>query len=119
MIMPADLPTLQRSPMPRQRLSSTRRYGTSQTRSRSLRLDACELYDFGPFVDVLGDKLRELVGRVWWHRNGAEIGDPLPDVRVKHRCVGLLVERRDDLRRCTPRHAETDPAGRLVALEEA
>src|SRR5262249_54798967 len=28
--MPADLPTLQRSPMPRQRLSSTGRYGTSE-----------------------------------------------------------------------------------------
>src|SRR6516164_3517028 len=28
--MPADLPTLQRSPMPRQRLSSMRDYGTGQ-----------------------------------------------------------------------------------------
>ena len=34
--------------------------------------------------------------------DGAEISEPLLDIRVEHRCVGLLVERRDDLRRRGP-----------------
>src|SRR6266849_965622 len=86
---------------------------------RSLRLDARELDHLGPFVDIFGDELGELVRRVRRHRHGAEIGEPLLDVRVEHRRVGLLVERRDDLGRRALRAAETDPAGRLVALEEA
>src|SRR5262249_37150616 len=85
----------------------------------SLRLDARELDHLGPFVDVFGDELGELVGRVRRHRHGAEIGEPLLDVRVEHRRVGLLVERRDDLARRAPWNAETDPARRLVALEDA
>src|SRR6266581_1070487 len=86
---------------------------------RSLRLDARELDHLGPFVDIFGDELGELVRRVRRYRHGAEIGEPLLDVRVEHRRVGLLVERRNDLRRRAPWNAETDPARRLVALEEA
>ena len=85
----------------------------------SLRLDARELDHPGPFVDVFGDELGELVRRVRRHRDCAEISEPLLDVRVEHRRVGLSVERRDDLRRCALGDAETDPASRLVALEEA
>ena len=57
---------------------------------RSLRLDARELDHLGPFVDVFGDELGELVRRVRRHRHGAEISEPLLDVRVEHRRVGLL-----------------------------
>src|SRR6516162_6324976 len=85
----------------------------------SLRLDACELDHLGPFVDIFADELGELVRGVRGHRYRAEIGEPLLDVRIEHRRVGLLVERRDDLGRCAHGNAETDPAGRFVALEEA
>src|SRR5262249_48808792 len=50
-IMPADLPTLQRSPMPRQRLSSTERYGTSWP--KPLRLDADGLDHLRPLFSFL------------------------------------------------------------------
>src|SRR5712692_8252086 len=88
-------------------------------RSASLRLDARELDHLGPFVDIFGDELGELGRRARQNRYGAEISEPLLDVRVENRRVGLLVERRDDLRRRAPGDTETDPASRLVALEEA
>src|SRR5947208_9123016 len=43
----------------------------------SLRPDTCELDHLGPFVDVFGDELGELVRRVRGHRHRAEIGEPL------------------------------------------
>jgi hypothetical protein len=86
-----------------------------RTYPRSLRFYARELDHAGPFVDIFGNELGELVWRVRRHHHGAEISEPLLDVRVEHRRVGLLVERRDDLRRCTLGDAETDPASRLVA----
>src|SRR5262249_6952348 len=49
----------------------------------SVRLDARELDPLGPFVDIFGDELGELVRRVRRHRHGAEIGEPLLDVRVE------------------------------------
>src|SRR5262249_28128523 len=52
-IMPADLPTLQRSPMPRQRLSSTGDYGIStDSGSASLRLDVGRPDDRPPLIDL-------------------------------------------------------------------
>src|SRR5262249_36586351 len=84
----------------------------------SLRLDARELDHLRPLVDIFGDEPGELVRRIRRHSHGAEISEPLFDARIEHRRVGLLVERRDDLFRRALRHAETDPAGRLVALEE-
>src|ERR1700730_18926 len=85
----------------------------------SLRLDARELNYHGPFVDIFGYELGELVRRVRRHRHGAEVSEPFLDVRIEHRRIGLLVERRDNLRRRAVWNAETDPASRLVTFEEA
>src|SRR5262245_19464246 len=85
----------------------------------SLRLDAGELDHLGPFVDIFGDELGELVRRVRRHRHNAEISESLPDVRIEHRRVGLLVERSGDFRRRAFRNAETNPGSGLVTLEKA
>src|SRR5262249_19263935 len=85
----------------------------------SVRLDTSELDHLGPFVDIFGNEFGELVWRVRRYHHGAEFSEPLLDVRVEDRRVGLLVERRDDLRRRALGDPETDPASRLVALEEA
>src|SRR5262245_20469695 len=64
-IMPADLPTLQRSPMPRQRLSSMGRYGIS-TRQRmihSLRLDVEGPDHLAPLFGFLDDEPAKVCGR--------------------------------------------------------
>src|SRR5262245_45737242 len=86
---------------------------------RSLRFDTRELDHLGPFLDIFGDELGKLVRRVRWHRHYAKISEPLLDVRIEHRRVGLLVECRDDFGRRPLRDAETNPGSRLVALEEA
>jgi hypothetical protein len=84
-----------------------------------LRLDARELDHLGPFLDIFGDELRELVRRVRWHRHDAKSSEALLDVWIEHRRVGLLVECRDDFRRRALGSAETNPGSRLVALENA
>src|SRR6516165_5712470 len=58
-IMPADLPTLQRSPMPRQRLSSTEVMEYRQ-RSASLRLDVEGPDDLAPLFGFVGDELAKV-----------------------------------------------------------
>ena len=60
----------------------------------TLRFDTRELDHLGPFLDIFGDELGELVRRIGWHRDDAEISEPLLDVRIEHRRVGLLVEPR-------------------------
>src|SRR6516225_3792646 len=85
----------------------------------SLRFNARELDHLRPLLDVFSDEFGEIVRRVRRHRHSAEIGKSLLDVGVEHRRVGLLVERCDDLARCAPGDAETDPAGSLVAAEKA
>src|SRR5215813_6566015 len=55
-IMPADLPTLQRSPMPRQRLSSTGVTECAALQGPALfRLNVCRANDLAPLVDTCGD----------------------------------------------------------------
>src|SRR5215510_11363540 len=76
---------------------------------RSLRLDVRELDHLGPFFDIFGDELGKLARRVRWHRHNTEIGEPLLNVWVEDRRVGLFVERRNDLRRRAFRDAETNP----------
>src|SRR5215831_15221859 len=55
-IMPADLPTLQRSPMPRQRLSSTGRYGTSERTPDHSGLMPANWITFAHFSDSVATK---------------------------------------------------------------
>src|SRR5262249_45390146 len=97
--MPADLPTLQRSPMPRQRLSSTKDYGKSSRSSAetsSLRLDVGGPDHLAPFLGFLGDQLAELDRRSR-QRRAAEVGETGLHLRVVESRVDLLVELVDDL----------------------
>src|SRR5262249_21196120 len=65
-IMPADLPTLQRSPMPRQRLSSTDI--TEHSSECALRWrDVGRPDHVGPLLGLLGNELAEVGGRAWKH----------------------------------------------------
>src|SRR5262245_66556085 len=67
--MPAVLPTLQRSPMPRQRLSSTER-NVMECQAGSFRLDTRELDHLCPFFRFSRDISAEL-RRGEYHRYGA------------------------------------------------
>src|SRR5262249_18836515 len=79
-IMPADLPTLQRSPMPRQRLSSTDvteyRIGTAA----SVCLDVGRADHLGPFFGVCRDEARKLS-----RRSGENRITPVGDARLNRR----------------------------------
>src|SRR5262249_11276498 len=109
--MPADLPTLQRSPMPRQRLSSTKRYGKSSRSSAeasSLRLDVGGPDHLAPFLGFLCDQLAEL-GRRSRQRRAAEVSETGLHLRIVESRVDLLVEPVDDLGRRGLRCAEAVP----------
>src|SRR5215813_11444345 len=85
--MPADLPTLQRSPMPRQRLSLNGRYGISCPVRGSVRLDASELDHLRPLLGFVGDQLSKVGGRARQRRT----------TRIGKGCVDLVVELVNDL----------------------
>src|SRR5262249_39928883 len=93
--MPADLPTLQRSPMPRQRLSSTGDYGMS-ARLGSLRLDVGRSDDFRPFGNFCPDLESTLIGRIG-NRLEAKRCHALLDVRQHDNLDDLLIEQSEDL----------------------
>src|SRR5262249_27099645 len=91
--MPAGLLTLQRSPMLRQRLSST---AVMERQARSLRLDARELDHLGPFLGFGCNESAEL-GGAKNHWDGADIAEPRLDVRRSQPGIDLAVEPFDDL----------------------
>jgi hypothetical protein len=49
----------------------------------------------GPFFDIFGDELGELVGEFGSTATTPRLAKPLLDIRIEHRRVGLFVERRD------------------------
>src|SRR5262245_15258045 len=116
-IMPADLPTLQRSPMPRQRLSSTGFMEYPASEAASLRLDAGEFDHLGPLFGFVGNQLAE-VSRRSRQRHAAEVSETGLHLRVVESRVDLLVELLDDLGRRVPRNADAIPRCRLVARHE-
>src|SRR5215831_11841507 len=115
--MPAELPTLQRSSMPRQRLSST---GVTEYwigTAASVRLDARELDHLGPLFGFVGDELAELGRRACKHC-AAHVRKPRLQLRVGEAGIDLLVELVDHLNRRIPRHTDAVPDARLVARQE-
>src|SRR5215831_19847936 len=114
--MPADLPTLQRSPIPRQRLSSTERYGISVGILGSLRLDAGGLDHLGPLLGFVGDQLSKLSRRS--RQRHAEVSETDLHLGVGESRVDLLVELLDDLGWRVPGNADAVPRCRLVARQE-
>src|SRR5262249_20909589 len=117
MIMPADLPTLQRSPMPRQRLSSTDVTEYWIGTAVSVGLDVGGPDHLAPFVGFFGDQLAEL-GRRSRQRRAAEVSETGLHLRIGESRVDLFVELVDDLGRRGPWYAEAVPITHLVARQE-
>jgi hypothetical protein len=115
--MPADLPTLQRSPMPRQRLSSTAVMERGAETAGSIRLDACELHHLGPLLGFVGDELAEVGGRPDEHR-AAHVRKPRLQLRVGEGRVDLRVELRNDFGGRSLWCADAIPCARLVIGHE-
>src|SRR5215831_13181286 len=113
-IMPADLPTLQRSPMPRQRLSSTALMEHWAGIARSLCPDARELDHAAPLLNLGCHMVAELRGSEDFWRSG-DLRQPRLDGRVHQAGIDLAVEALDDLGWRTPWHADPSPYARLVA----
>src|SRR5262249_17276828 len=112
--MPADLPTLQRSPMPRQRLSSTDVTEYWIGTAVSVGLDVGGPDHLAAFVGFFGDQLAEL-GRRSRQRRAAEVSETGLHLRIGESRVDLFVELVDDLGRRGPRCAEAGPTARLVS----
>src|SRR5215831_4847319 len=112
--MPAELPTLQRSSMPRQRLSSTGFMEYPASEAASLRLDAAEFDHLGPLFGFVGDQLGEVSGRAR-KRRAAELSETGLHLRIVESRIDLLVELVDDLGRRGFRCAEAEPETRFVA----
>src|SRR5215472_16948152 len=91
--MPADLPTLQRSSMPRQRLSST---GFMEYVAWSFRLDVGPPDHICPFCRVVRDEFLEVGGRAAKHR-ASLLDKPGLDNRIGNSGVDLPVELFNDL----------------------
>src|SRR5262245_35723836 len=115
--MPADLPTLQRSPMPRQRLSSTERYGILDRVTASVCFDVRRPDHLAPHLGFLSDQLAEVSRRTRKHR-AAEIGEPRLHRGIGESHIDLLVECVDDLGGRVPGCAEAAPRARLKAWQE-
>src|SRR5262249_61865197 len=87
--MPADLPTLQRSRMPRQRLSST---GVTEYwigTAVSVRLDVGRPDHLGPLFGVICDELAEIGGRAD-KRRASKVGKPRLPLWIGAAAGGLL-----------------------------
>src|SRR5262249_46884963 len=113
-IMPADLPTLQRSPMPRQRLSST---GVTECGLASVRLRAGELHHLGPLLSFLGNQLFKVDGRTP-NYYAAQIGNAFSKLGISEARIDLRIKVIDDLRRCGFRCAEAEPVARFIPRHE-
>src|SRR5215831_2117874 len=113
--MPADLPTLQRSPMPRQRLSSTNAMEWRQWIAL-LRLEAGELDHLSPLLGFLCDKLAEVGGRAGKYFT-TQFGHSYLHRRIGEHRVDLPVEPLDNLCRGALRNADAEPAGHRIARD--
>src|SRR5262249_62291822 len=111
--MPADLPTLQRSPMPRQRLSSTDVTAYFAGVARSLRLDFGRPDHLAPLLGVVCDQLAE-VGRRAWKCGGAPLGKPRLHLGIGKGRVDLGVELRNDFGGRVLWRADAVPVARLL-----
>src|SRR5262245_28797857 len=112
--MPTELPTLQRSSMPRQRLSST---AVMERQPGSLRLDAGRLDHFGPFLGFVGDELAE-IGRRADKRRASKVGKPRLHLGIGEAGVDLLVELVEGFDRRAIGRADAVPGARLVTRQE-
>src|SRR6266699_7311439 len=114
--MPADLPTLQRSPMPRQRLSSTgfmeRRPGRAALLGHVGRSD-----HFAPLLRFVGNELSE-VRRRTHKRCATQVSKPRFRLGVGEYLIDLPVELVDDLGGRALWRAHAVPGARLVARHE-
>src|SRR5262245_57317207 len=115
--MPADLPTLQRSPMPRQRLSSTGITEYLIGTAISVRFDAHELHHLAPLLRFVGDELAE-VGRGAGKHRAAQLRKSRLHLGIVESRVDLLVELVDDFGRRGLRCAEAVPNTPLVPRQE-
>src|SRR5262249_48628915 len=108
--------TLQRSPMPRQRLSSA---GVTENplEDALLWLDVGRSDDLAPFLGFLGEELAEIRGR-HRQRHSAEVGQPGLYPWFRKGRVDFSVEPIDDFRRTVLGAAEADHKGRFVARQK-
>src|SRR5579871_4966874 len=83
----------------------------------SIRLYAGKLYDLGPFIDFLLDKLAKL-GRRAPHGRVAELGQACLQFRIGKTGIDVPVEPVDDLAGHMPGDTDPIPATRLVARHE-
>src|SRR5262245_11205495 len=116
-IMPADLPTLQRSPMPRQRLSST---GVTEYwigSAASVGLDVGGPDHLAPFLGFVGDQPPKVDGREREHV-ATQVGKPRLDLGVGEAGIDFLVKPVDDFGGRVFRRADAVPTGRLETRHE-
>src|SRR5262249_50489905 len=116
-IMPVELPTLQRSSMPRQRLSSTNFMEDFPGLPGSICFDARELHHLAPLFGLFGDELAE-IGRRAWKGGGAQLGKPRLHLGIGKGRVDLRVELVDDLGWRVARRADAGPEAKLIARHE-
>src|SRR5262245_4323449 len=83
----------------------------------SVRLEACDLDDFGPFFSVFGDESPELSGRTRKCPT-TQFSKPRLDLGIGEACIDLLVELLNDLGRCAHRCTKAEPRARLIAGHE-
>src|SRR5262245_14486767 len=95
--MPADLPTLQGSPMPRQRLSPTGFMEYSVAR-RSPGLCAGELDYFAPLLGIVSDELAEVRDRAGKY-HAPKVGKPRLQLGISEPRIDLAIELINDLGR--------------------
>src|SRR5947199_4311011 len=116
-IMPADLPTLQRSPMPRQRLSSTdvTEHWIGLPHQSALMLEGPD--HLAPLFGFLGDEPAKVCGRDD-KRLASKVGKPCLHLGIGEARVDLLVELLDDARRRVLGYADAIPVARLIARHE-
>src|SRR5215471_11618019 len=115
--MPADLPTLQRSPMPRQRLSSTGFMERGSETAGSICLDARELHHLAPLFGFLGNEPPKVGG---WasEQAAAHLGQLRLDLGIGKAGVDFSAEPVDNVDGRVPGCADAEPDARLVARHE-
>src|SRR5262249_58131996 len=106
--MPADLPTLQRSPIPRQRLSSTDVTECLAAVWLSVGLRARELYDLPPLLGFFRDAL-SIFGRREGEHRAPKVGEARLHLGVGESGVDFSVEFVNDFGRRVPRRADAAP----------
>src|SRR6516225_6529895 len=113
-IMPADLPTLQRSPMPRQRLSSTGFMEYWRSGISLIDFDIGRPDHIAPLLGLGGHESSEIGGRARKRRR-TQIGEPRFYVGFGKSNVYLLVQLVDDFGGCVPWCGNPEPITSLEA----